>query len=138
MEWMFITNAWTIFKKSNTIESSMHIIEWAVPSLNDGMHPSHHSAYGSRTERFTIHLFNRYLHQSKLFCTFSTGYRFSWESVTQLMKITAPIIISRRIAFSPSPSVRPMQFFCTSFSVGTMTSADFSTMPTRGCGDLPR
>lgn len=25
MEWMFITNAWTIFKKSNTIESSMHI-----------------------------------------------------------------------------------------------------------------
>ena len=81
-----------------------------APPLNDGVHPSHHPAYGSRTGRFTIHLFNRSLHQLKLFHTLWIGYRFSWESVTQLMKINAPILISERIMFCPSPLVRPMQF----------------------------
>jgi len=71
---------------------------------------SHHRTYGSRIRRFAIHLSNRSLHQLKLFCTFLKGYRFSWESVTQLAKINAPIIISRRTAFSPSPLVRPVQF----------------------------
>ena len=84
-----------------------------APPSNDGVHPSHHRTYGSRIRRFAIHLFNRSLHQSKLFCTFSKGYRFSWESVTQLAKINAPIVISRRTAFGPSPLVRPIQFSAT-------------------------
>src|SRR5665811_15903 len=114
------------------------IIEWMAPPSNDGVHPSHHRTYGSRIRRFAIHLSNRSLHQPELFRTFLKGYRFSWESVTQSAKINAPIIISGRIAFGPSPLVRPVRFLCTSFPVGTMTSADFSIIPTRGYRDLPR
>jgi len=91
------------------------LIEWMAPPLIDGVHHSHHRTYGSRIRRFAIHLSNRSLHQLKLFRTFSKGYRFSWESVTQLAKINAPILISRRTAFSPSPLMRPMQFYAPRF-----------------------
>ena len=114
------------------------LIEWMAPPLIDGVHHSHHRTYGSRIRRFAIHLSNRSLHQFKLVCTFSKVYLFSWESVTQLAKINAPFLISGRIMFSPSPFVRPVQLFCTSFPEGTMTSADFSIVPTRGYRDLPR
>jgi hypothetical protein len=87
------------------------LVKWMTPQLNDGVHPSHHRSYGSRIRRFAVYLSNRSLHQLKLFCTFSKGYRFSWESVTQLAKINAPIEISRRTAFSPSTLMRPMQFY---------------------------
>jgi len=94
----------------------MHVrtIEWMALPSNDRVHPSHHRTYGSRIRRFAIHLFNRSLHQSKLFCTFLKGYRFSGGC--PLTKNNAPWIISRRTAFSPSPLVRPMQFYATRFS----------------------
>ena len=69
---------WWVFLKTLTggptsifiIAYTAHI-EWMAPPSNDGVHPSHHPAYGSRTGRFIIHLFNRSLHQLKLFHTLS-------------------------------------------------------------------
>ncbi len=89
----------------------MCLIEWMAPPSDDGVHPSHHRTYGSPIRRFAIHLSDRSLHQPELFRTFSKGYIFSWESVTQLMKIIAPIAISGRSAFGPSLLVRPSVVF---------------------------
>jgi len=88
---------------TNKAENNEGTIEWMAPPLIDGVHTSHHRTYGSRIRRFAIYLSNRSLHQLKLFCTFSKGYRFYWESVTQLAKINAPILNTWRILSSVLP-----------------------------------
>ena len=82
-----------------------------APPSNDGVHPSHHPAYGSRTGRFIVHLFNRSLHQLKLFHTLSNRLHTFQGIGHPLKKIYAPILISERTMFSTSPCVRPVQYF---------------------------
>ena len=86
-------------------------IEWMAPPSNDGVPTSHHPAHGSRIRRFIVHPFNRSLHQLKLFHTLSNRLHTFQGIGHPLKKIYAPILISETTMFSPSPFVRPVQYF---------------------------
>ncbi len=76
---------------------------------------------GSRIRRFNVHLNNCSFHQLKLSTTLSIGYKIC--SYANLIKnVVQSFLTCETVRVVPS-----------SFPVSTMTSADFSNMPTRGC-----
>ncbi len=123
-----------IFENFSPIKNIRRItIEWMAPPSND-VHPSHHRTYGSRIRRFATHLSNRALHQSELFRTLRNRLQMFLGFGHPLSENQCSCSNFRKNRVQSFPTRESFAVCRTSFPMGTMTSADFSTMPIRGYG----